>query len=195
MIAGIVLAGGRSIRMGRPKATLAAGDMTFLERVVRTLSEGGCDEVVVVLNTEDARITSLASSAGATATRGGGADSEQVESLRAGLRALPRGVEAAVVLPVDHPLVQPATVAILIGAFKRGGAPVVRVSHAGRPGHPVLFSSAVFDELLEGDLPHGARTVIRAHAGALDEVEVEDAGVLVDVDTPGEYETHFGRPD
>ena len=108
MIVGIVLAGGASRRMGRPKALLDAGGESFLERAVSTLTAGGCDEVIVVVNSEDPEITGLVPRAGARLTFGGGVGTEQVESLRAGLRALPPGTDAVVALPVDHPLVMQA---------------------------------------------------------------------------------------
>lgn len=192
MIAGIVLAGGRSRRMGQPKALLKVGEETFLERAVRTLSLGGCGDVVVVLNTEDPEFSEVAAGAGGRTTRGGGVDTEQIASLRAGLRALPQGVEAVVALPVDHPLVGSPTVAALIDAFKHRRAPVVRPTYMGRHGHPVLFSAAVFDELLHGDLPNGARSVVRRYAGEAEDVEVDDHGVLIDVDTPADLEKYLG---
>ncbi len=193
MIVGIVLAGGASRRMGRPKALLDAGGESFLKRAVGTLTAGGCDEVVVVLNSDDPEITGLVPKAGARLTFGGGVGTEQVESLRAGLRALPPGTDAVVALPVDHPLVQARTVAALIEAFRQRSAPIVRPVHEGQRGHPILFAATVFDELLRGRLADGARTVVRDHAGELEDVRVDDRGVLVDVDTPTDYKHHFGE--
>lgn len=192
MITGIVLAGGESRRMGCRKALLELDGETFLERVVRTLREGGCDDVVVVLN-GDVETDRLTEGAGGRSTPGGGAGSEQIDSLRAGIRALPADAEAAVVLPVDHPMVQPSTVATLIAAYRRGQRAIIRVRHAGKTGHPVLFAATVFKELLEGHLAEGARSVIRAHEEDQQVIEVDDPGVLVDVDTPAEYDHHIGR--
>lgn len=187
MICGIVLAGGQSRRMGRPKALLRAGADTFLERAVRLLRQGGCDDVVVVLNAEDPIRETIATRAGGRVIRGEGRDSEQIDSLRAGLKALPRDTEAAVALPVDHPRVEPRTVSRLIEAFRSRRAPVILVSHGGEHGHPVLFSSQVFGELLAGKLPEGARSVIHRHDGDVEVLEVDDPGVLIDVDTPADY--------
>jgi len=193
MISGIVLAGGRSRRMGRAKALLDADGRTFLERVLIALRSGGCDELVVVLNSEDPIIDDIVAKARAIATPGAGAGTEQIESLRVGLRSLSQSAKAAVVLPVDHPRVKPATVAALISAFRASGAPVVRPTYHGKAGHPVLFSSAVFEELLDGELVEGARSVVRGHADQRVDVEVEDRGVAIDIDTPSEYERHFGE--
>jgi nicotine blue oxidoreductase len=192
MIAGIVLAGGASRRMAQAKALLKAGEETFLERAIRILRAGGCEEVVVVLNEPDAQVSDLTSGAGGLSAPGAGSHSEQIDSLRAGLRALPREAEAVVVMPVDHPLVRPTTVALLIGAYRSARPAIVRAVYRGRHGHPVLFASSIFEELLHGPRSEGARSVIRAHQESTAEVEVDDRGVVIDVDTPEDYEKYIG---
>jgi CTP:molybdopterin cytidylyltransferase MocA len=192
MIVGIVLTGGRSERMGRPKASLLIEDETFLQRAVRTLAEGGCSEVIVVLNPDEPATAELVSEGSARFTWGGGSGTQQIDSLRAGLQELPETVLAAVVLPVDHPLVRPATVTALIGAFQMRGAPIVRPSCQGRHGHPVVFDASLFSELLDDDLPEGARTVVHRHASESESVEVDDPGVIADLDTPEDYQQHVG---
>jgi len=105
-----------------------------------------------------------------------------VDSLRRALRALPGHVEAAAVLPVDVPEAEAATVRAVVDAFLRTRAPVAVPARQGRHGHPVLFARAVWPELLEGELPEGARTVVHAHAAELAGVSV--ATLPTDVDTP-----------
>ena len=189
MICGIVLAAGRSRRMGEPKAMLGAGDETFLQRIVRALREGGCAYVVVVtarLDDEAARRTAEdAALLDAGIAVNPAAESEQVDSLRIGLAALPPQAEAAVVAPVDVPDVSGALVRAVIDAWRRSGAPVALPSRDGRHGHPVLFARRVFDELARPGLPQGARTVIHAHAAELAEVPVD--ALPPDLDTPEEY--------
>lgn len=189
MIAGIVLAAGRSRRMGRPKPFLRLGGATFLERAVRTLRDGGCEPVVVVAGPaadETARrVAEAAAALGVKVVENPEAGSEQVDSLRVGLRAVGPDAEAAVVLPVDVPGADAGTVRALADAFRARGAPVVLPLHAGRHGHPVLFGRAVWPELLADPLPDGARTVIHAHAAELEEVPVP--ALPADVDTPDDY--------
>jgi len=178
--------------MGRPKASLHIDDETFLQRAVRTLAAGGCTEVIVVHNPDEPATADLVPEGSARSTWGGGAGTQQVDSLRAGLRALPETAMAAIVLPVDHPLVRPATVAALINAFQTRGAPIVRPTCQGRHGHPVVFGASLFSELLDDDLPEGARTVVHRHVNESESVEVDDPGVLADVDTPEDYQQHIG---
>lgn len=187
MICGIVLAAGRSRRMGEPKALLPAGDGSFLARAVGALSDGGCGRVVVVVGTGEgaARIAREARDAGAEVVVNPAADAEQVDSLRAALRALPPDTEAAVVAPVDVPDVTAELVGRLVDGFRRSGAPVAVPALAGKHGHPVLFGRAVFGELLQDDLPEGARTVVHGHQHTLLEIPVDR--LPADLDTPEEY--------
>jgi len=189
MIAGIVLAAGRSRRMGSPKAFLRLDGGTFLERAVGALRGGGCDAVVVVTGPGDEpparEIADLAARLGAAVVENAEIGSEQIDSLRAGLRGLGEQAEAAVVLPVDVPGVDAELVRAVIGAFRSTTAPVVQPYDGTRHGHPVLLARALWPELLDGELPDGARTVIHAHAAARAEVRVPR--LHADVDTPDDY--------
>ncbi|HEX8693560.1 MAG TPA: nucleotidyltransferase family protein [Longimicrobium sp.] len=189
MIAGIVLAAGRSRRMGEPKAFLRLEGRSFLERTLAALHHGGCGELVVVTGPREddvaRRIAEAALALGARVVVNPAPDSEQADSLRLGLRALPDDAEAAVVAPVDVPEIEAALVLALVEAFRRTAAPVALPSHGGRHGHPVLFARGVWPELLEGPLPQGARTVIHAHAHDLAEVPVPR--LAADVDTPEDF--------
>lgn len=191
MIAGVVLAAGRSRRMGSPKPLLEWRGETFLARVVRALREGGCAEVVVVAGPEEdevaRRIAEAARAAGARVAVNPLRDSEQVDSLRAGLAALPAEAEAAVVSPADVPGVEAEAVRAVIRAFRERGAPIVLPVHQGEHGHPGLFARSVWGELRADPLPEGAHTVIRAHAREVEEVPVENPLVLRDVNTPDDY--------
>lgn len=191
MIAGIVLAAGRSRRMGRPKPLLRFRGASFLERAVGALRGGGCGEVLVVAAPPDdpaaAAIAEAAEAAGARVVVSPRPDAEQVDSLRAGLAALPPEAGAVVVVPADVPGVDAAAVRAVVDAFRARGAPVVRAVHAGEHGHPVLFARRVFADLFRASLPEGARSVVHAHAAELEEVEVDAPALLLDVDTPDDY--------
>jgi molybdenum cofactor cytidylyltransferase len=191
---GIIPAAGRSSRMGASKPTLDAAGAPFIERAVVALLDGGCRDVIAVLSPDDATAATAAARAGARVLMNTVPDSEQIDSIRLALRNLLPGATGAVVLPVDHPLATSGTVRTLIDAWAARRAPIARASHQGSAGHPTLFSAAVFDELLRGELPEGARTIVANHAADLLDVPVDDPGVTTDVDTPEDYRRAFGTP-
>ncbi|HUP20534.1 MAG TPA: nucleotidyltransferase family protein [Gemmatimonadota bacterium] len=193
-VAGVVLAAGRSIRMGQPKALLPVAGRTFLEHAVAILREGGCDPVLAVVPAGSPGLALEAEGAGGRAVVSPDPDAEQVESLRIGLAAIGSGAAAAIVLPVDFPHARPKVVEALIDAFRESGAPIVRPVHRGVPGHPVLFARDLWTELSDPDLEEGARDVVHRHRAEIVEVPVEDRGVTVDVDTPEDYEREIGPP-
>ena len=188
-VAGIVLAAGRSTRMGEPKALLEVDGGTFLERAVDILVEGGCSSVTVVLAPgESSRgAGEIARGKRARPVENPRADAEQIDSLRIGLESLPDDAEAAVVLPVDHPLAEARTVRELVRGFRASGQPIVRPVYDDRPGHPVLFARGLWDELAEPDLADGAREIVHRHAAEILDVVIGDRGVSVDIDTPEDY--------
>jgi molybdenum cofactor cytidylyltransferase len=121
------------------------------------------------------------------------ADAGQLSSVLAGLEAADAiGTSGLLVTPVDAPLVSAGTVTELLDVFGVTNAPVVRATHRGKHGHPVVFSRGVFDSLRRADPDIGAKAVLREHALAIVNVEVDDPGVVSDVDTLDDYRTLFG---
>jgi molybdenum cofactor cytidylyltransferase len=197
MVAGVILAAGQSSRMGRPKALLTCPDgRTFVRALVEALRAGGVHAPIVVARPDDGplrsevdRIDAAGLVVNEEADRGG-----QLSSLVAGLRQADRpGVRALMVVPVDAPLVTSDTIATLIAVFSATAAPIVRARYQGRHGHPVIFSRALFDELRAADPQAGAKAVLRAHATAIVNVDVDDPAVVGDVDTPDDYHRLLGN--
>jgi molybdenum cofactor cytidylyltransferase len=193
MIPAIVLAAGRSSRMGRPKALLPLdeGD-TFLTRIVRTLTSAGVDDVVVVLGHDaDAIADALAERAlPVRVVLNRAYDRGQLSSLLAGLNVVDRpGVEAVLMTLVDVPLVAEETVRAVIDRYRRTHAKIVRPTKGERHGHPLLIDRTLFDALRRADEASGAKPVVRAHASPAGDVPVEDEGAFADVDTATDYET------
>jgi len=183
----IVLAAGLSSRMERPKPLLEIGQQTFLERCIKVLREGGCRHVVAVLNGQDEAQEGLAAAAGAAVVLNEDAVSQQLDSVRAGIQALPEDWAAVAILPVDVPLVSPETVKELIDAFRERPAPLLLPFHNGVAGHPVVVARELGPELLEREWREGVRSLIMSHARDLREVRVMDPGILIDIDTPEDY--------
>jgi molybdenum cofactor cytidylyltransferase len=192
VIPAIVLAAGKSTRMGRPKALLplAHGD-TFLTRIIRTLQDSEVGDVVVVLGHEAEAIAASLAERGLSPRIVINRDYEtgQFSSLLAGLRAIDRpGVNAMLLTLVDVPLVSTSTVRAVVERYRATHAAVVRAVDGERHGHPVLIDRALFDAVRRADPTIGVKSIVRAHVSAAGDVEVDDEGAFLDIDTPEEYE-------
>ena len=201
MTPAIVLAAGKSSRMGRPKALLPIGTSgdTFLTRILTELRAGGADRIIVVLGGHAAEIR--ASLLARRSLGEGGSDpsltvvdnphfeSGQLSSLLVGINTADApDVDAVMVTLVDLPLITAATVRAVLDAHRRSPhAPLVRPRRGGRHGHPVIFHRSLFDDLRRADPSAGAKPVVHAHAAQEINVDVEDDGPFVDVDTPEDY--------
>lgn len=191
MIPAVVLAAGRSSRMGRAKATLPldASD-TFLTRIVRTFLDAGVDDVVVVVGHDADAIASAFSASGLPArfVVNHDYDRGQWSSLVAGLGVVDRpGVLAALITLVDVPLVTAETVRAVIACYRNTRAPVVRPTSGNRHGHPLLVDRSLFAELRAADPAEGAKPVIRAHASVAGDIAIADEGAFRDIDTEEDY--------
>jgi molybdenum cofactor cytidylyltransferase len=192
MIPAIVLAAGKSSRMGRPKATLPLpGGDTFLTRIIRTFVEAAIEDVVVVVG-HDANVVAEAfarSDLSARFVENPDYEQGQLSSLLAGLRVVDRpGVVATLVTLVDVPLVGVSTVRAVVERYLATRAPIVRPVRGLEHGHPVLIDRSLFDAIRHADPRAGAKAIVRAHASSPGDVEVADEGAFSDIDTPVEYE-------
>ncbi|MFH1502044.1 MAG: nucleotidyltransferase family protein [Candidatus Eisenbacteria bacterium] len=191
MISAVVLAAGESRRMGRKKETLPVRGEPMVRGVVTKLLESAkIDEVIVVLGHQ-------ADDVGAALA---GVADERIElvgnrryregmgtSLAHGVSSCSWGSGAFVIVLADAPFFRTEDVDALIDAHAAGNRIVVP-ARAGRRGHPAIIDGSFRDELeaLSGDA--GGRHLLERHADSVFELELEDEGFLVDVDTPDDYE-------
>jgi molybdenum cofactor cytidylyltransferase len=187
--AAILLAGGESSRMGRPKPLLVWGNETLIEYQVRQLREAGCEPVIVVLGAHEEAVRPLVHNTGARAVINELYAEGRASSVRVGAGALGETVEAALVLNVDQP--RPSAVHERLIA-ERAGNPdsIVTPVHQGKRGHPVLFPAVVFPQLREvREATEGMRAVMEHHSADIIEVDFDSAVVLLDMNRPEDYET------
>jgi len=181
---GILLAAGESRRMGYPKPLLKVGDETFVAHLAAamlavvtrlTVVVGARAERVRPAIPSDPRIRVVDNP---NWTRG------QLSSIKAGLRALPPDASAAMIHLIDHPTVKAETFAAVLEAYRESQNTIIIARHDGRRGHPVLFDRSIFTELLNAPEDQGARVVVNADASRVVYVDVDDPGILLDLDTP-----------
>lgn len=192
MIDAIVLAAGESKRMGKPKPLLRFRDRTFLEQIVTTLRSSHLDRVTVVLGAEAERIEGAVDLSVADVVINRDYRNGQLSSVVAGLKQVPRETEAILLCLVDHPFITCEIVDLVVGEFKRTSAPIVVPTFNERRGHPTLFSRSMFEELIGAPAEEGARHVVYSNEDKVCEVSVPDGTILVGIDTPDDYRSHFG---
>jgi molybdenum cofactor cytidylyltransferase len=197
----VVLAAGESTRMGTQKLLLPFGETTIIGAVVRTAAASRVEGTMVVLGADREEVRREVEDAIETAGQGRG-DGRAAEitfainenyrlgmltSIQAGLRALPEGATAAVVMLGDQPFLPPRVVERVIAAYETGRPGIVIPTFQGRRGHPVLIDLGYKDEVLGIEPLDGLRALMRAHSGDILEVDVGDANILRDLDTPEDY--------
>ena len=186
MIYAVVLAAGASSRMeGKPKALLRdSRNVTYLSRIASTAREGGAGGVIVVVGQPHADAIKKALPAGAAAVINTLPERGMLSSVQAGVNAVPTQCTSVLIWPVDVPFVKAATVRALI-EHRAGRIAVPR--HQGKGGHPVRIPRPFFADVMglaDGDM--GLKALYDARPNLVERVDVDDAAVLVDVDTPAD---------
>jgi molybdenum cofactor cytidylyltransferase len=191
VVGAIVLAAGASLRMGRPKALLRIGEETFVQHIVSQLHSAGLHDIVIVLGADAEGIRNSLSWFSGTIVINGDWKQGQLTSVIAGLDGFSHHhLDGVLVCPVDRPLITHTLINDLLKAFQESGKGIVVPVFQGRRGHPTVFSSTVFDELRAAPLNVGARHVVRNHPNDVHELTTSEGGVLINIDTPKDYEKH-----
>ena len=190
-VAGVVLAGGASERMGRSKALLDFRGVPFVVRILEALEALDMKPRLVVLGPDAPRIRPSLATHDCVIIEQPDLAAGEIGSLRAALAALePVRPSAILAWPVDLPHVRVATIERLLERYRLAPAPAVVPAFAERRGHPVLWDRTLFEELSESSVAtrHGGRAVLLAHEAELATVPVDDPAVIDDLNTPEDYE-------
>ena len=195
MIVAIILSAGESSRMGQPKALLSIEGATFIERIVGALKRTRASRIIIVLGHNAEEMRRYVAHLSAEIVINPDYRQGQLSSLQAALRhiANDQACDGILVHLVDHPYIDAALVDVLIDSFYASGKLIVVPRYHGKRGHPVIFSRALFPELLAGPVDQGAKAVVNAHRGETVEIDTDDEGITLDIDTPDEYRKHV-RP-
>jgi molybdenum cofactor cytidylyltransferase len=184
-IACIVLAAGRSTRMGAANKLLAdIGGKPMVRRVAEAALASRARPVLGVTGHEVASV--VAALAGLEVAFVDNPDYAVglSSSLKVGIGAVPASADGALVLLGDMPQITGAHLDRLIAAFAAEKSPIIVPTHKGRRGNPVLWPRAYFAEMLQLEGDAGARRLMAAHAGDVREVDLGTDAIFADVDTP-----------
>jgi molybdenum cofactor cytidylyltransferase len=192
MAVAVLPAAGASSRMGRPKLLLPFAGTTVVGALAASLRAGGVGTVLLVTAPDDEELRAWAEREGLRWTVNPDPSRGMLSSFLAGLAALGGGEalarrrEPLVLSPADLPNLRPETVAALL-RISADGAPLALPVWRGKRGHPLVVAPRLVPEIETLDLAMGLRQLLDRRAEEIWTLEVEDPGVVQDVDTPEDY--------
>jgi molybdenum cofactor cytidylyltransferase len=196
-ISAILLAAGRSRRMGAFKPLLPFGDQTVVERCVANLRDAEISDVLVVVGHRASEIRQQLEEQDVRFALNPDPDSEMSASIACGVEQIGDEAKAVIVALVDHPAVPIAVISLLIDEWRKGEGKLFQPEHEGRGGHPVLIDLEYRDELLNLDSQLGLRALFDRHREQVRRLPVDSPFVARDMDTWEDYvalhEAVFGR--
>jgi molybdenum cofactor cytidylyltransferase len=188
-VAAIILAAGRSSRMGKPKLLLPYKGRPIVNWVLAAACASQADPVIIVLGHEAQQVdAALRAERWFLAIHNPGYMDGMSTSLKIGLAATPKEADGAIILLGDQPLITPEIINAMSAESAREPDAIIAASYQGRRGNPVLFPRKYFAELetITGD--EGGRSALARHLEQVRLVEIDDALAGFDVDTPEEYQ-------
>lgn len=192
-VAAIVLAAGQSRRMGgRNKLLMEIDGVPLVRRTVSAVLAGSVSDVVVVTGHDPEKIENALQGLKVRFVHNPRYADGLSTSLKAGLSAVPDSASGAIVCLGDMPDIAPGHISRLVGRFDPDtGCEIGVPTHSGKRGNPVLWGRRFFQEMQDVSGDVGARHLIGANESLVYEVEFGDTGVLMDLDTPGQWEDYL----
>jgi molybdenum cofactor cytidylyltransferase len=187
-VAAILLAAGRSRRMGAFKPLLPFGSQTVIESAIANLRAGGVTEIIVVAGHRADDIRERLKTAGVSFAINPDADTPMGTSIALGVRQVSDEFGAVLISPADHPAVPAPTIKSILHEWEHG-AMLVQPEHQGRGGHPVLIDRMFFDQLLHLNSERGLRGLFDTHRPDVRRLPVDSPFIARDMDTWEDYLT------
>jgi molybdenum cofactor cytidylyltransferase len=187
-IAAVVLAAGRSVRMGQPKMVLPWGDSTVIGRVVQVLAWAEIQPIAVV--TGGARRQVEAALSGKTVQlvfNPRFVQAEMLVSLQIGLHSLGEEPTAALVVLGDQPQIELEVVQSILARYRSQRAALVVPSYQMKRGHPWLVERRLWQAIFDLGPRRTLRDLLNTYADQIDYLNVDSPSVLRDLDTPEDY--------
>ena len=183
-ITGVLLAAGRASRFGGNKLLVEIEYRALILHSARSLSP--CDRIIAVVRTDDEALQSSLHTNGIDCVLNPQPERGMGYSIACAVTAS-TGSSGWCMLPADMPYISTSTTQQVVNALRAGAALAAPYYH-GRRGHPVAFSHQFHDALSTLDGDSGARDILRQYADQVTAIVTDDAGVLVDVDTPADLQ-------
>ncbi len=183
----VLVAAGYSSRMKAFKPLLPFGNSTVIETAIDTFQYAGINNIIVVIGYQADKLKLVLNKKGIGWVYNEKYNEGMYSSVLTGVRALPESSKGFFLLPSDMPLIMDETIEKISKAYWENRPDIVYPVFKGRRGHPPLISATLFPEILKHDGTEGLKGVLGQYRDNACHVEVEDEGVLLDMDTYDEY--------
>jgi len=187
MICAIVLAAGRSTRMGAQKLLLPFGGRTVIEHIVDEVGASPIEGIVVVTGADAPAVSDALSGRDVRTVNNRDPEAEMLSSVRCGLNEIPVECEAVLIVLGDQPSIQSDWIDQLVGAFRAGSRGIVVPVYEGHRGHPMLIDARYCREILTAHDDAGLRGFLDAHEDDVLRFPIDTSAVLEDMDYPADY--------
>lgn len=187
-ITAIILAAGYSSRMGAFKPLLPFGATTVLERAITLFRAAGIADIRVVVGHRADELLPLLMRLQVRPLLNACYAEGMFSSVAVAAASFEGESGAFFLLPVDFPLVRPESVETLLGAYRSGAGGILYPTCQGRRGHPPLLATSYCNALLSWPGDGGLQAFLRQYQGDAAHIETGDEGILLDMDTPADYE-------
>lgn len=186
-IVAIILAAGFSSRMEAFKPLPPLGGTPMIEKTIGSFFQAGLEDVRVVIGYRAGEIIPVLIRLGVLPIVNEDYPSGMYSSIQAGVRTLKKKDVAFFLLPGDIPLIRPETLTEMVLVFFKENVGILYPTFKGRRGHPPLVSALYRDHILSEEPAGGLKSLLASHEGEAMEIEVDDGGILIDLDTPQDY--------
>lgn len=189
----IILAAGSSSRMGSPKAVLPLGGKTVLEHIVQTYLLAGITDIRVVTGHDREQVRSVLEKIPAGEVNNPRHHEGMYSSVRCGVASCGPEISGYFIHPVDVPLITPRTIRSLCASADPAGDRIACPVYEGRRGHPPFIGASFGRAILEEDRPQGLKGFLYEYSDAIVPVIVDDPGILLNMNTPMDYQEVLRR--
>lgn len=189
MISAIILAAGRSRRMGQPKMLLPWGQRTVIEHVVTTFLSAGIEDIVVITGSVSEQVEKAIDGYPVRKLYNRNyAAGEMLSSVQCGLVGMPERARATLIGLGDQPQVQAGSVRLICDVHRQTNSKLVVPSFGRRRGHPWLVERSLWKEILALQPPATPRDFLNGHAAQIRYIDMDSPTILSDLDTPEDYQ-------
>ncbi|NIN52010.1 MAG: NTP transferase domain-containing protein, partial [Nitrososphaeria archaeon] len=188
----IILAAGKSSRMGKNKLLLKVCGKPLIRCVVDNASKSKVDQVIVVVGHEKDKISEALSGLNCRIVYNADFEKGQSYSVKVGVQSVEENAEAVLILPGDVALISPEAINKVIDDYRKSKVPIVVAAYGEKMGHPILFDRTLLGEVMEiKEETFGLRALVNRYRSQIRKVEVGSQEVLVDIDTEEDFKKYF----